>query len=279
MDLNEIKHMIKRKNYLNNRDLLKEIHLSKNTYSSFVSEGDDVYDIILPNVEKINIRTIAQAKRNQADRIQKYNYELARSEGKKVKQADFAVDWKKIDKADIVFRIMTFDHVPLHPGRKKNPKTVADHHIQCNFPPFQHFRLDEDGEPYCVGKSHWSGGLENGNFSKTHGKTTNKLARMYMKLCERYGTRSNWRGYTYNDEMRSQALLQLTQIGLQFDESKSENPFAYYTAAITNSFTRVLNLEKKNQSIRDDILESAGLNPSYTRQTENEMQMQKDSVS
>jgi len=32
----------------------------------------------------------------------------------------------------------------------------------------------------------------------------------------------------------------------------------------------VLNLEKKNQAIRDDILESAGLNPSYTRQNENE---------
>ena len=90
--------MIKRKNYLNNRDLLKEIHLSKNTYSSFVSEGDDVYDIILPNVDKINIRTIAQAKRNQADRIQKQNYEAARERGEKVKQADFAVDWKKIDK-------------------------------------------------------------------------------------------------------------------------------------------------------------------------------------
>ena len=127
-----------------------------------------------------------------------------------------------------------------------------------------------------MGKSHWEGGLENGNYNESHGKTTNKLARMYMKLCERYGTRSNWRGYTYNDEMRSQALLQLTQIGLQFDESKSENPFAYYTAAITNSFTRVLNLEKKNQSIRDDILESAGLNPSYTRQTENEIAVQKE---
>lgn len=268
--------MIKRKNYLNNRDLLKEIHLSKNTYSSFVSEGDDVYDIILPNVEKINIRTIAQAKRNQADRMQKTAYEAARAEGQKVKQADFAVDWKKINKQDVVFRIMTHDHIPLHPGRKKNPKTVADHHVQCNFPPFQHFRLDENDVAVCVGKSHWEGGLENGNFSKAHGRTTNKLARMYMKLCERYGTRSNWRGYTYNDEMRSQALLQLTQIGLQFDESKSENPFAYYTAAITNSFTRVLNLEKKNQSIRDDILESAGLNPSYTRQTENEIQARKD---
>jgi len=268
--------MIKRKNYLNNRDLLKEIHLSKNTYSSFVADGDDVYDIILPNVEKINIRTIAQAKHNHADRMQKQAYEAARAEGQKVKQADFAVDWKKIDKEDVVFRIMTHDHIPLHPGRKKNPKTVADHHVQCNFPPFQHFRLDDNNVAVCVGKSHWEGGLENGNFSKAHGRTTNKLARMYMKLCERYGTRSNWRGYTYNDEMRSQALLQLAQIGLQFDESKSENPFAYYTAAITNSFTRVLNLEKKNQSIRDDILESAGLNPSYTRQTENEIQARAD---
>ena len=95
---------------------------------------------------------------------------------------------------------------------------------------------------------------------------TNKLALMFMKLCERYATRSNWRGYTYNDEMRSQALLQLSQIGLQFDESKSQNPFAYYTAAITNSFTRVLNIEKRNQNLRDDILEMNNLNPSYTRQ-------------
>jgi hypothetical protein len=89
---------------------------------------------------------------------------------------------------------------------------------------------------------------------------------MFIKLCERYATRSNWRGYTYNDEMRSQALLQLSQIGLQFDESKSQNPFAYYTAAITNSFTRVLNIEKRNQNIRDDILELNNYTPSYTRQ-------------
>jgi hypothetical protein len=70
--------------------------------------------------------------------------------------------------------------------------------------------------------------------------------------------------------MQSQALMQLSQIGLQFDESKSENPFAYYTAAITNSFTRILNIEKKNQSIRDDILEYNNMNPSYTRQGERE---------
>jgi hypothetical protein len=86
-----------------------------------------------------------------------------------------------------------------------------------------------------------------------------------MKLCDRYATRGNVRGYTYNDEMRGQAILQLAQIGLQFDESKSNNPFAYYTAAVTNSFVRVINLEKRNQNIRDDILELNDMAPSYSR--------------
>ena len=89
---------------------------------------------------------------------------------------------------------------------------------------------------------------------------------MFIKLCERYATRGNVRGYTYNDEMRGQAILQLTQIGLQFDESKSDNPFAYYTAAVTNSFVRIINIEKRNQNIRDDILEMNGMNPSWSRQ-------------
>jgi|TARA_R110002074_G_scaffold113220_2_gene242287 hypothetical protein len=261
---------MKRKNYLNNKDLLKEIHKSKVSYCSYISEGDDQFDIILPNISRINIRTVAEAKRNQASRLAKQAYEEAVNAGQKVKQAEFEVNWKKIKKQELIFRIMTFDHIPLQPGRKKNPKTVADHHTQCNFPPFQHFKFNEEDKLICIGKSHWDGGMENGAFSKIHGKMTNELAKMYMKLCERYATRSNWRGYTYNDEMRGNALLQLSQIGLQFDESKSQNPFAYYTAAITNSFTRVLNIEKKNQNIRDDILEHNGLNPSYTRQSANE---------
>ena len=262
-----------RKKYLNNRDILKQIHISKNSYNSYVDDDtDSQYDIILPSVERINIRTTAEAKRNRAARIQKLAYTAAVEDGQKVKQAEFAVDWKKIKKHEVVFRVMTFDHIPLEPGRKKNPKTVADHYTRCNFPPFNHYRFDEvSSELTCVGKSHWEGGLENGHFNKEHGSVNRELAKMFMKLCERYATRSNWRGYTYNDEMRSTALLQLAQIGLQFDESKSANPFAYYTAAVTNSFVRVINIEKRNQNIRDDILESVGLMPSFTRQTENEL--------
>jgi hypothetical protein len=191
----------------------------------------------------------------------------------------------------LVFRITAWDHIPKAPkkvtkaeAKKRRFEDIIEiendlddivaveepvldlNHVRLNFPPFEHYRLDEGKTPFIVGRSHWRGDLATGEFCRDHGNMTRKLATMFMKLCERYATRSNWRGYTYNEEMRGQALLQLSQIGLQFDESKSQNPFAYYTAAITNSFTRILNIEKKNQNIRDDILEINGLNPSWTRQ-------------
>ena len=267
-----------RVNYLNNRDILKEIHFSKNTYCSFIDPATDhKFDMILPSVSKINQKTVAEARRNRADRIKRETGEV--------------VDPKKIPNTDLVFRIMTWEHVPKAPKKlskaaaKKasleelfeivDEPTVDDlvdepvldmAYMRVNFPPFWHYRIDENKQPFIVGKSHWKGDLEKGEFCKEHGQMTKKLALMFMKLCERYATRSNWRGYTYNEEMRGQALLQLSQIGLQFDESKSQNPFAYYTAAITNSFTRILNIEKKMQNIRDDILEMNGLNPSWTRQ-------------
>ena len=267
-------------NYLNNRDILKEIHSSKNTYCSFLNPATDhQFDMILPSVDKINQKTVAEARRVRADRHKRETGQV--------------IDPKKIPNTEVVFRIMTWVHIPMAP--KKVPKTATKKkkiedildlddvtedpladlvedvvldptHMRVNFPPFWHYRLDENKTPVLVGKSHWRGDLDSGEFSKDHGNMTRKLAMMFMKLCERYATRSNWRGYTYNEEMRGQALLQLSQIGLQFDESKSQNPFAYYTAAITNSFTRILNIEKKNQNIRDDILEMNGLNPSWTRQ-------------
>ena len=257
---------MRKTNYLNNKDILKEIHKSKNKFCSYVEPEYGQYDIILPSIEKINIRTIAEAKRNKAKRLQHQDFDSRKLAGEKIKLAECEVDYKKITKEELIFRIMTFDHIPEEPGRKKNPKTVADTKTKLNFPPFQHYKFNDDGELVCVGKSHWIGGMENGYFSKDHGKATDKLALMWMKLCDRYATRGNVRGYTYNDEMRGQAILQLAQIGLQFDESKSQNPFAYYTAAVTNSFVRVINIEKRNQNIRDDILEMNDLNPSHTRQ-------------
>lgn len=262
---------IRKIKYLNNRDLLSEIHKSKCSFSSFVKKEYSQHDLILTSLDKINIRSIADAKKNQAKRIGLQKFNQAKLNGEKnIKLVDFIQDYKSIPKNNIVFRIMTYDHIPLAPGRKKTTKTTADSHDKVNFPPFQHWKFDDEDNLICVGKSHWKGSIETGKFSKDHGRITEELGKMFLKLADRYAQRANWRGYTYIEEMKGQAILQLSQIGLQFDESKSENPFAYYTAAVTNSFTRILNIEKKNQNIRDDMLEEAGLTPSLTRQNQQE---------
>jgi hypothetical protein len=277
-------------NYLNNKDILKEIHESKNSYCYFTKSEYHRYDFIidLPNdpLEKsfeyaFKAEVITEAKEVRATR-------LSLETGKKV-TAD------EIPTQDLVFRIMTWDHIPVaqkQPRKTVKKKTAKDIfefedddqdkfadletmpkdevddmvHVKVNFPPFQHYKIDDNNSFYCVGKSHWENGIKTGTFSRDHGNITNKLARMFMMMCEKYAMKYNWRGYTYNDEMKASAILQLTYVGLRFNEAKSANPFAYYTAAITNSFCRVLNTEKKNQNIRDDILEINGLNPSWSRQ-------------
>ena len=260
-------------NYLNNRDMLKQIHISKSNFCWFVDrEKHHQHDIIIDNVAgELNLETEireleAIARQNRADRMQKEAWDL--NTDKKKKQADFAVDPNSFEQDEIVFRVMTFEHIPDEPGRKQNPKSVADHKVKLNFPPFKHYVID-GSLIREVGISHYN--AKSKEFDIETGRITATLANMYIKLVERYSQRANWRGYTYIDEMRGQALLQLTQIGLQFNEAKSDNPFAYYTAAVNNSFTRVLNIEKKNQGIRDDLLEKAGQAPSWTRQLEHEM--------
>jgi hypothetical protein len=278
-------------NYLNNKDILKEIHKSKTTYCYFVEPEYHQYDIIIDMPES-SIQTsldyalkpeqIKQAKETRAAR-------LSIEQETKISPDD-------ILDTDLIIRVMTWDHIPVaqkQPRKTVKKKSAKDIfffeeddnedfndledkttkkdvddmvHVRVNFPPFQHFKLDENNTFQCVGKSHWTGGIENGHFEKDHGQITNKLARMYMMLCEKYSMKFNWRGYTYRDEMEASAILQLTYVGLRFNEAKSSNPFAYYTAAITNSFCRVLNTEKRVQHIRDDILEANGMSPSFTRQ-------------
>ena len=270
----------KKVNYLNNKDILKEIHKSKMTYCWVADDKYSGFDIILEDVAKINRISIKAARENKAAKIQYDGYQAAmathdsKDYRNKPKQKEFAIDPKSIAKEDLVFRIMGMDHIPLEPGRKKNPRNEAETKAKVNFPPFKHYAFVND-ELKEVARSHWEGSLSNGNFNPEHGKITNKLGTMFLKLVERYSHRGNWRGYTYVDEMRGQALLQFSYIGLQFNEMKSDNPFAYYTAAVNNSFTRVLNLEKRNQTIRDDILIEQGHLPSYGRQIqhENEMRM------
>jgi len=259
----------KKVNYLNNKDVLKEIHRSKMTYSWAENKNLDIPDIYVDDLSQI-AGSVQKAKEVKAARLSLAAYNAARAEGRQLKQKDVSIDHTDILDTDVVFRLTTYDHIPDEPGRKRNPKNKKEEKTKLNFPPFKQYALNADGTLREVARSHWKGDLETGEFSCTHGRITNTLGTMLIKLVEKYSHKGNWRGYSYVDEMRGQALVQLSQVALQFNEAKSDNPFSYFTNCCYRSFLGVLGLEKRNQGIRDDMLVDNGHLPSYSRQLDHE---------
>lgn len=101
------------------------------------------------------------------------------------------------------------------------------------------------------------------------GKISNELAKMLMLLTDRYSRSSQFGGYTFREDMVSEALINLCQNALKFDPEKSSNPFAFYTTSIYHSFLQFLNNEKKHRNIRDKMLIELGENPSFNYMEEN----------
>ena len=133
---------MRKRNYLNNKDILAQIHKSKNTFCSYTQPEYHRYDIILKDVKDINEETIQEAKQNKAKRLSSQDYEARKLAGEKVKQAECEVSPDSITTEELIFRVMTFDHIPDAPGRKKNPKTIADTKVKLNFPPFVHYKFN-----------------------------------------------------------------------------------------------------------------------------------------
>lgn len=108
--------------------------------------------------------------------------------------------------------------------------------------------------------------------AKAKGKLTDELAKMLMMLTRKYAQRPCFSGYTYKEDMISDALTNLCQNALKFNPEKSNNPFAFYTSCINNSFLQILNVEKKHRRIRDQLLIDIGENPSYNFAEEHKSQ-------
>lgn len=264
----------KRQKYLTNANILKAIHDSKMSYCYVMAPEYRDYDIITHDITTITYEVIEQGRQIRANRL---NNELIKAAAleqdlspKKAKQ--YCEDNNKLFIAgdmllsEVVVRVMTNEHIP----EIKNKHDVMVK-LRTNFKPFKHYIMWDDGELIEVARSHWKGDLDNGDFSTKHGNLTDELGRIIIKFTERCSFKSNFRGYTYLDDMVGDARLQLTKNALMFDESiqtKQLNPFAYYTSIINNAFRAVLNVEKYHRDIRDELLKSSGFDPSYTKQVE-----------
>lgn len=264
----------KRKKYLNNADLLREIHISKLSYCWILDKCYSMYDYIVFDESEITEELLDKA---EAARIKRLNNEMLDEirekhnlSAKKAKEyAELNTLFiKTVPIDEIVIRVITDEHIPSN--------------TRVNFEPFKHYIVDESGELYEVVRSHWKGDLDEGEFCQTHGRMTNELGKMFIKLAEEISHKSNYRNYTYLDEMMGDARIQLVKNALLFKESilyKKDkpavqlNPFSYYTSFVNNAFRSVLNTEKNVRNIRDDLLELNGFTPSHTRQIEIEINM------
>jgi hypothetical protein len=106
--------------------------------------------------------------------------------------------------------------------------------------------------------------------AKQLGRVTNRLAKMLLLIAERYSRKSWFSGYSYREDMVAHAVANLCQNALKFDHTRFNNPFAYYTTAIHNSFQQYKGEEKKHRDTRDALLVKAGANPSFTYLEEHE---------
>lgn len=214
-----------KKNYLSNHSLLEQIELSKLSYCEYTDERYKFYDAI---IEEQLISTPEEIK--------------------------------KLDK-NLVYRIYTERHLPdyiIQNKKKKNKRDADGNNIleKLKFPSFQHFIIEEDNSIKSVLKSHWRGGITQGEFYQNQGKITKTLGDQILLMARRLATRGNFRGYSYIEEMEATAILLGIENILKFNENKSDNPFAYLTQIMYNSFVGYLNDEKKEQSKKDYLRET-----------------------
>jgi len=153
-----------------------------------------------------------------------------------------------VDPQDLIIRVMTGSHIP--------PEHLAD--ARRLFRPYKHFKMI-DGRIVEVLRSHWIGSPETGYYSIDHARPSKEIAAMWYELADRISNKSNFRGYGYREDMVGDALLMLSQVGLQFDESRGKNVFSYWTTIIKNQFLQVLNRERKTRELRDTLLRSMGV--------------------
>jgi len=98
---------------------------------------------------------------------------------------------------------------------------------------------------------------------KKKGQMSGTLARMLQLLCSKYAKKGNFVSYSYNEDMQAYAMMMLVRTWNSFDPEKSNNPFAFFTQCVKNSFIQYLNQEQRQRDVRDVLLIDQGLNPSY----------------
>lgn len=84
---------------------------------------------------------------------------------------------------------------------------------------------------------------------------TNYIAECFLKIAEHLSYRPNFMNYPYREDMVGDGIENCLLYAHNFDPSKSNNPFSYFTQIIYYAFLRRIEKEKKQAFIKYKCLE------------------------
>lgn len=113
--------------------------------------------------------------------------------------------------------------------------------------------------------------------SHERNEITDKLAQMFMKLIDRYASKSRFAvTESFKEDMKCFALMTLVKVWRSFNAEKSQNPFAYFTTVVTNAFYQFQNQERKQKNIKNEMMIEINKSPSYSYMAEYEESLRKE---
>ena len=93
---------------------------------------------------------------------------------------------------------------------------------------------------------------------KTRPRIPHYIGDCFLKIATHLSYKPNFVNYTFREDMISDGVENCVQYINNFDPEKSKNPFAYFTQIIYYAFLRRIQKEKRQQDIKQKILEKTG---------------------
>lgn len=87
----------------------------------------------------------------------------------------------------------------------------------------------------------------------------NYVGECFLKIAEHLSRKPNFVSYSFRDEMISDGIENCIQYFRNFDETKSKNPFAYFTQIIYFAFLRRITKEKKQLYVKYKATQMFGM--------------------
>lgn len=95
-------------------------------------------------------------------------------------------------------------------------------------------------------------------------KTYSYIGKCFHQLTTRLMDRPNFSGYSWRNDMSSNAVMDCVARLNNFDPTKSENSFAYFSQISFNSAVRTIKMENQQRDLKISLLKNAAIMSEFT---------------